>query len=75
MKAFVKDIAHTKGIESLWALIKRELDGVYRHQTAKRCHRYIDEFTFPSSEGNRRIDIIDRASVPGAKGASGKRLT
>ncbi len=74
MKAFVKDIAHTKGIESMWALIKRGFNGVYHHRTAKHCHRYIDEFTFPSNEGNRRIDTIDRIRARG-EGASGKRLT
>ncbi len=44
----------------MWALIKRGFNGVYHHWTAKHCHRYIDEFTFRSNEGNRRTDTIDR---------------
>ena len=71
---FVRGAAHTNGIESVWAVLKRGLHGVYHHASAKHLHRYVDEFTWRLNEGNvgrhttQRLDSFVDA-------VAGKRLT
>ena len=49
---YVRDGVTTNGIESVWAVLKRGLLGVYHHASPKHLHRYVDEFTFRLNEGN-----------------------
>ena len=71
---YARGSVHTNGIESVWAVLKRGLHGVYHHASQKHLHRYVDEFTFRLNEGNvanhttRRLDSFVDATV-------GKRLT
>jgi transposase-like protein len=73
-KEFVRGSAHTNGIESVWAVLKRGLHGVYHHASPKHLHRYVDEFTWRLNEGNvkrhslRRLDSFVDAT-------KGKHLT
>jgi transposase-like protein len=64
----------TNGIESVFALLKRGLHGVYHHASPKHLGRYVDEFAFRLNEGDVQRHTLDRlASLFGA--AIGRRLT
>lgn len=71
---YVRAGVHTNGIESVWAVMKRGLNGVYHHASRKHLGRYASEFAFRLNEGNcktptlRRLDALLAASV-------GKRIT
>ena len=73
-KEFVNGMAHTNGIESVWAVIKRGYNGVYHNWSVKHMQRYINEFTFRLNDGNVQIDTMDRISEL-VRQSVGKRLT
>ncbi len=73
---YVRDQAHTNGIESFWALLKRGYIGTFHHFSEKHMGRYVDEF---ATRHNRRkwdtMAHIDQ-SLRNAGGVLGyKRLT
>ena len=68
---YVRGMAHTNGMESHWASLKRGYDGVYHQMSAKHLHRYVTEF---QGRRNRRpLDTVDQMARM-AKGAEGKQL-
>jgi len=50
----------TNGIESVWAVLKRGMHGVYHHCSDKHLGRYVDEFAFRLNDGNVRRHTLDR---------------
>jgi transposase-like protein len=50
----------TNGMESVWAVMKRGIHGVYHHASAKHLGRYVDEFTFRLNDGNVKVHTLDR---------------
>ena len=71
VKEYVNGQAHTNGIESFWALLKRGYHGTYHKMSPKHLHRYVDEFS-----GRHNIREQDTANQMAfiAKGFIGKRL-
>ena len=65
---------HTNGIESVWALLKRGLYGVWHHASRKHLHRYVNEATFRLNEGGVKVHTIDRIEAMLSKSV-GKRIT
>jgi transposase-like protein len=65
---------NTNSVESLWALIKRGITGVYHHTSKKHLNRYVDEFTFRLNFGNVKYHTLERLDSFIAA-SSGKRLT
>jgi transposase-like protein len=73
-KEYVRGDAHTNGIESVWAVLKRGLHGVYHHASRKHLHRYVDEFTFRLNAGNVARHTLDRLDSF-VDGVVGRRIT
>ncbi len=71
---YVNGMAHTNGIESVWAVLKRGYSGTFHHFSAKHLQRYVDEFTFRLNEGKCEVDTIDRIKSV-CVASAGKRLT
>ena len=68
---YVRDMAHTNGIESFWAMLKRAHKGVYHKISVKHLQRYVDEFA--GRHGIRERDTLDQMQSVVA-GMVGKRL-
>jgi transposase-like protein len=68
---YVRDGVHTNGIESVWAVMKRGIHGVYHKASPKHLGRYVNEFTFRLNEGNVKRQTMDR--VNDLIAAAGKR--
>ena len=49
-------MAHTNGIESVWAVLKRGLQGTFHQVSVKHLDRYVNEFAFRLNEGNCQVD-------------------
>lgn len=62
------------GVESVWAVLRRGLHGVYHHVSEKHLARYVDEFTFRLYFGNVARHTMERLDSF-VKAAVGKRIT
>ena len=68
---YVRDQAHTNGIESFWSMLKRGYHGTYHHMSAKHLDRYVTEFS--GRHNDREADTADQMAHM-ARGMVGKRL-
>lgn len=68
---YVNGMAHTNGIESFWAMLKRGYKGTYHKMSAKHVARYVTEFA--GRHNVRDFDTIVQMTML-AKGLDGKRL-
>ena len=71
---YVRGNVTTNGIESVFAVLKRGLVGVYHHASPKHLDRHVDEFAFRLNEGNVKNHTLTRLESF-VEGTAGKRLT
>jgi transposase-like protein len=71
---YVRGEAGTNGIESVFAVLKRGIYGVYHYASPKHMSRYVDEFSFRLNEGNVKHHTLTRLDSF-IEGMAGKRLT
>ena len=69
---YVRGMAHTNGMESFWAALRRAYQGVYHKISPKHLERYARDFA--GRHGIRDADTIDMMAAL-AVGMVGKRLT
>ena len=68
---YVNGMAHTNGIESFWAMLKRGYKGTYHQMSGKHLSRYVIEFA--GRHNVRDFDTLAQMTML-AKGLDGKRL-
>ena len=68
---YVNGQAHTNGIESFWAMLKRGYHGVYHKMSVKHLDRYVNEFT--GRHNVRCFDTLEQMERV-FQGMEGKRL-
>ena len=68
---YVRNMAHTNGIESFWSMLKRAHKGVYHKISPKHLQRYVNEFS--GRHDIRERDTLDQMNAVVA-GMAGKRL-
>ena len=68
---YVDGQAHTNGIESFWALLKRGYHGTYHRMSPEHLHRYVHEFA--GRFNDRSLDTIDQMAAI-VRGTDRKRL-
>ena len=71
VKEYVRDQAHTNGIESFWAPLKRGYVGTYHKMSVKHLQRYVDEFS--GRQNIREAGTMDQMAHVVA-GCVGQRL-
>ncbi len=68
---YVRYMAHTNGMESFWAMLKRGYHGTFHHFSEKHMQRYVDEFA--GRHNHRSLDTIDQMNAV-VTSLKGKRL-
>ena len=68
---YVNGMAHTNGIESFWALLKRGYHGTFHHISPKHLHRYVNEF---ATRHNMRTRDTEAMMAETVARMVGKRL-
>ncbi len=68
---YVNGQAHTNGIESFWALLKRGYHGTFHKMSRKHLHRYITEFA--ARHNFRGLDTLEQMEVM-ARSMEGRRI-
>lgn len=68
---YVRDQAHTNGVESFWATLKRAQEGTFHKISPKHLNRYVKEFE--GKHNMRTLDTITQMALMAAQ-LVGRRL-
>ena len=68
---YIKNQAHTNGVESFWSMLKRGYIGVYHQMSEKHLQRYVDEYV--GRHNSRQEETMDQISGV-VQAMLGKRL-
>ena len=71
VSVYVRDQAHTNGMESFWSMLKPGYQGTYHEMSPKHLDRYVTEFS--GRHNVRDADTIDQMEGV-VTGMAGKRL-
>jgi transposase-like protein len=71
---YSKNGVTTNSVESVFAVMRRGLHGVYHHASKKHIGLYLNEFTWRLNEGNVKRHSLDRLDSF-VDAVAGKRLT
>lgn len=73
-KEYVRNTVTTNGVESVFAVMRRGMHGVYHHASKKHIGRYLNEFTFRLNEGNVERHTMERLDSF-VDATAGRRIT
>ena len=73
-KEYFRKGVSANSIESVWAVMKRGLHGVYHHASKKHLGRYVDEFIFRLNDGNVKRHTLERLDSL-VVATAGRRIT
>ena len=68
---YVNGMAHTNGVESFWAVLKRAYHGVYHHISPKHLNRYVAQFA--GKHNLRELDTVEQMRMV-VLGMVGRRI-
>ncbi len=68
---YIREQAHTNGMESFWSMLKRGYTGIYHFMSRKHLQRYVDEYA--GRHNNRPLPTMDQIKKV-IKRLEGKRL-
>ena len=71
-REYVREQAHTNGLESFWSMLKRGYAGTFHNISPMHLHRHVDKFS--GRHNGRPLDTVDQMAAI-VRRASGKRLT
>jgi transposase-like protein len=71
---YVKNGVSTNSVESVFAVLRRGLHGVYHHASEKHIARYVNEFAWRLNEGNVKRHSLERLDSF-VDAVAGKRIT
>jgi transposase-like protein len=74
LSEYVKNGVTTNAVESVFAVMKRGIHGVYHHASKKHIKRYVDEFAWRLNDGNVKRHSLQRLDSF-VDAVAGKRIT
>ncbi len=73
-KEYVRNGVTTNSVESVFAVMRRGMHGVYHHASKKHIGRYVNEFTWRLNDGNVARHTMERLDSF-VTAVAGRRIT